>query len=282
MSSDIDESFHECIPDDAQYSGFQQKLQVQRRRYIRNKLLHDMLLEMIREGFLNSNLSQKVKDILIHQDALESISLNESDMLSLLGLKREHLTPVGLTFEEQCKLKSAFERYLSQYYHTFQNSHADLLRANLCTNMNDMLIKDLKERLSLKQQEDVENLTQTSLNLDQIIKLRTEELSKIVARKLEEYELKMKIMNAKYKMLYYRLKLSVFTESDKCFEAYQELIRDVRAQQEACQKNIEALALQKEKYTVVQSKEFDSILQAYLQYKTLIHEKKALLEKLQK
>lgn len=282
MSSDIDESFHDCTPEGAEHSGFQQKLQVQRRRYIRNKLLQDVLMEMIKGGVLNSNLSQKVKDILVHRDVLESISVDTSDVLSLLGLKAEHVTPAGLTFEEQCKLKSAFERYLCQYYQNFQNTHPELMQANLCTNMNDRLIKDLKERLSLKQQEDVEHITQTGVNLDKIFKLRSEELLKIIGRKLEQYELKMKIINAKYKMLYYRLRLSVFTESDKCFEAYQELVRDIRTQQETCQKNIETLTLQKEKYTVVQCKEFDSILGAYLQYKTLIHEKKNLLEKLQK
>lgn len=279
MSSDIGESFYDCNQKDAEESAFQ-KLQEARKRYIRNKCLHDILVDMIKGDLLEDNLCEKIKDILNFQDVLEGMSL-DGDMLFLLGLKN-HVTPSQLSFQEQCKVKSVFEQYVSDYYQNFQNNHADLMQANLSSNIHDRLIKDLKEKLNLKQQEDVERLTETSTNLNEIIKLRTEELSKILTRKLEEYELKMKIMHAKYKVLHYRLKMSIFTEVDKCFEAYQELIQDIQRQQEACRRNIEALNLQKEKYAVVQCKEFDSILETYLQYKCMIQEKKALLEKLQK
>lgn len=282
MSSRIDERFQNSNLEDVEQPKLQQKLQVERKRYMKHKFMHDILTNIIEEDLLDKKLSEKVKDTLIYQDVLESTSLDASDMFSVLGLSVNDLIPPELTYQEQCKLKSSFEHYVSNYYRNFQTMHVDLIQANLCTNMYDKLITDLKEHLSMKQQADIQNLTEVSANLEHIIKLRTEELPKIVARKIEEYELKMKITYAKYRVLLYRLKKLVFTEVDKSFEAYQELIRDVQEQMEACRKNIQTFALQKEKYAVVHCKEFDSILEEYLQYKTLIHDKRTLLEKLQK
>lgn len=272
MSSNIDVL---CLSKNAELTSFQQELHAQRKKYMKYKLIQDILIKMTNESVLDRSLSEKVKDILIFQDAMES------EMFSLLGLKVESVTPSELTFQEQCKLKSAFESYIYDYYQHFKTTYPDLMQANLSLSIHDQLITDLKEKLNLRQEEDLKGLGQISLKLDELIKLRTEELPKILDKKSEEYELKMKIMDAKYKVLHYRLKLSIFTETDKCFEAYKELVAHIEKQKEECRKNIEQLTIQKQKYAVVQSKEYNDILKAYLQYKSLIEEKKALLQKLQ-
>lgn len=282
MSSDIDGTASNIICEDVEPLKLQQKLKMQRERYIRNKILRDTLMEMTKTHSIEKRLSDKVKDVLIFQDVLEGMSLKKTSNALSLGLNVEDLTPSELSFQEQCKVRNALEGYLTDYYQNFRNTYPHLIQANLSTDIQDKIAKDLKETLNLKQQEDIKNNARTSRELSEIVRLRTEELPKIIAKKLEQYELKMKITFAKYKVLHYRIKTFIFTETDKCIESYRQLIADIEKQHETCQKNIEDLALLKQKYATVHCKEFDSILETYLQYKSQIYGKQTLLNKLER
>lgn len=277
MSSNTDETAFVTRSKNAEFD----EVTSQRRRYIRNKFLHDVLIEMTKNELLDSGLYQEVKNILSFQDVLEGLSLKQAGF-NLLGLNASDLEQPKLSYQQGCKLGSALKEYLSEYYQDFCDKYPDLIQADLCTKVQDKVAKDLKEKLNRKQQEDYKQLTQVGCNLNEIIRLRTVELPKIVADKLQEYELKMKITEAKNTVLNYKMKVSIFTEVEKCPEVYQELIRDIYKQQEDCHKNIEELTLLKEKYATVHSKEFESILQKYLQYKSQIQAKQAMLSQLQK
>lgn len=282
MSSIIGETSRSSFKDDESLLELEEKLKVQRKRYIRNKLLHDLIRKLCGANCLENNLSEKVKDLLIFQDALEVIGFNEPSNPLLFGLKMEDLTPSELSYKEQCKVNSALEGYFLKFFQNFKTNYSHLIEANLCTNVQNKLAKELKEKLILRQQEDIKDVTETSLDLNEIIRLRTEELPVIISTKLEEYELKVKVTYAKYKVLQYKVKVSVFTEVDKCTDAYKELINDIQKQQEVCRKNIEDLTLLKEKYIAVRCKEFNSILESYLQYKSQVEAKCTLLSKISK
>lgn len=256
-----------------------EKIEVQRRRYMRNKIILDALANLP----LNAELHGKVTDIILFQDLKDSLPLSEtSPDIRLLGLSLEDMKQPKLSYVEQCDVKNALEKYLTKNYHRFSDDFEDLLQDKIHNEFHNQYTKDLKEKLNKKEQEGVDIIARIGISLDETVKLRTEKLPKVIDLKLEEYDLKMKILHTKYKILDCKTKVSTFKEIDKCIEAYQELLNDVHKQKEESKRNIQTLALMKEKYNMVHCKEFDSILHSYLQYKISVQEKKELLNFLQK
>ncbi|KAJ8928668.1 hypothetical protein NQ314_018762 [Rhamnusium bicolor] len=67
-------------------------------------------------------------------------------------------------------------------------------------------------------------------------------------------------------------------ETSNSLKAYKQLIKDLKQQQQDCQKEIEDLNELKEKYDQVSCKQYDDILKSYLQYKAAIEKKKLLYD----
>ncbi|RZB40316.1 hypothetical protein BDFB_008022 [Asbolus verrucosus] len=271
-------------------------LKIQHNKYIKCKILYDAVQECVENSnILDDDLKVKVQDILLNNSCaqvtpIESESFTQ-DCAKLLGISHQDRTE--LNHSESLKFKKSIEVILQEKYKNICKQFSktaneninetlpvssDFLDFNL--NTEDYKIIEFKQKLNDQQKQYLQNLLKEQEILDDITKLRLEHLPKICNEKVKECQIKSYMNMLRTKIVEEKTRVDIFMETSNSLPAYEEILKDIKKQQEECHNDIEYLQKLKERYNQITCKQFNDLLKSYVQYKTSLEKKKIIYESL--
>ncbi|CAH0546358.1 unnamed protein product [Brassicogethes aeneus] len=260
-------------------------LKSEHNKYLKYKIINDTIQELIGENSsLDSELKAKAKEILLNSQCSQSVIIDKNSTdkgcHTVFGIGD---SSVELTYFERDSLKNSLERRLSEKcIHLDFSLSENNLNSKKCPTFqlveDDQILIDLKEKLKNEQKLYIENLFKKHEILNEIKNLRLTELPKIVDEKHTESVSLCKMNEVKSEILFKKVRVDIFSESNISLEAYKQFIADLKNQQKECQMEIDDILDLKEKYKIVACKQYNDILKSYLQYRASNEKKKMLYD----
>lgn len=267
-------------------------LRVEHNKYVQYKIIYDTL-----EEFINShddehvNLKRRIKDIMISESLVQCMSLDEhcdKPSENIFGI--EDMGNTSLNFSESKELQILLKQLIDQKYKKMKADFNNVTEADISSltqpsssssidlNDEDKLLLEYRNKLMAEQKEYIKNLLNLTDLLEEIKKLRLEKLPEITELKIKECQVEEKINSLKCHGFHGKSRVDIFTETSCSLNAYKELIKDIKDQQQDCKREIEELTDLKQKYKDVSCKQYDDILKSYLRYKSAIEKKKLVYD----
>ncbi|CAH1119538.1 unnamed protein product [Phaedon cochleariae] len=269
-------------------------LKLERNKYVQYKIVYDILEEFVNEEDRQEDgLRAKVKEILLCESVTQVTLLDENTVdgskSSVFGLC--NVSSPALTYSESKSLQDVIKKKLNEKYlsitddfHSVANkdmteySEDEEITTSIKLCHEDKVLVEYKNKLLMEQEQYIRNLITLSELLGDITDLRISKLPGVIEDKVKECQVNEKINSLKSLLAQEKCRVDIFTETTCSLKAYKELIKDIKEQQHECQKDIENLDGLKNKYKEVSCKQFDDILESYLQYKSSIEKKKILYD----
>ncbi|XP_030750004.1 uncharacterized protein LOC115877816 [Sitophilus oryzae] len=268
-------------------------LKIAYRRYRKYKIILESVKECLEDdSVLDDNLKKKIKNIIcsaqlseirLNQNAVDSYLANEP----VLGVS---LTSSELTYSEGSELEKCMKSKLDNKYHTVKNSFSSLLgKTSMNTdqrdsdNLLDVCFGDLeliefKRKLISEQECYITHQLQLLELLEELKCIRLENVPQFTEKKLAECTLRSKINYLKSLLATEKCKVDIFMETSYSLQAYTELIKDIKGQQEELKEDIRRLNNLKKQYAHVSCMEYDEIHKSYVHYKAALDKKKKMYE----
>ncbi|XP_072395465.1 uncharacterized protein [Diabrotica undecimpunctata] len=264
-------------------------LKLEQNKYLQQKILYDLLEDVIYEDHTDAKLKRKVKDIILSENLKQTLSMDnkslEGNESNVLGVAQDVTV---LTYSESSllrdliKLKSRknVEELIVQH-----NDWTELIESirelgSIQLSQEDKILLEYKNKVIMEQEKYINNLLNLHKLLEEITHTRTVDLPKTMEQKIAECQVEEKINYLKCIMVQEKCRAEIFTETNCSLRAYKELIKDIELQQRDCQKEIENLSELKQKYKAISGKQYDDILKSYILYKSSLEKKKMLCSSL--
>lgn len=234
---------------------------------------------------IDNKLCAKINEIVLETECSSLLYLDADGMnaasFTVLGIRPEKK---ALNFTDGNQLRQAVLVKLKQKYTDIGKEYQDLtgqdaikLSDNWGASENVALIES-KERLLATQKLYLGNLKREKQILEEFAKIRLKETPNVATQVLKEFALNTRLNHLKSRILDEKARVNIFTETLNALNAYEQLLFDLKSQQDECTYSIALLKQLKEKYSKVSCKEFDVTLRQFVQYKAAIEKKKSLLE----
>lgn len=265
------------------------------KKNVHYKVIYSILKEYAsQDDNSNQNLKTKINNILSSHNASQTIMINSSrdNRHNILGIE-DITSSVAISYADRNILfeilrskvvekRTALEKHLCKLkLENGIDKCSDIKKENyssalLNASPDDRCLMDYREKLLFEQEKYVNQLLELKRLLLELIEIRLKELPEIAELKIKQYQVKDKINQLKSVFTKAKCQMEIFTETTYSLKAYTNLMDDVKKQQEEYQNEIETLQELKKKYAEVSSKQYNEILQSYVQYKTSIEKKKIL------
>ncbi|KAK9878414.1 hypothetical protein WA026_022055 [Henosepilachna vigintioctopunctata] len=253
-------------------------LKTEYKRYIRNKIIFECILECVEslESELGDKLDSTINDIIFEQyhslgsKQLLGIHLNER-LWSCHEVEKLKLVLQNKIHERRADLFAEYKNIsstdLGQVLKTFRTV-AHTYDVNLPEKYATCI--DYKTNLMKEQQLFMQNITSRSNLLEKLLDLRLKKVPLMCSKANRQCKIKIESNYLKSRIVEYKTKIDIFMEFPRAIEAYQELLKDIKQQQEECELSIEHLKEDKQKYENVSGKEYNEILKTYIMFKNSI------------
>ncbi|KRT83437.1 hypothetical protein AMK59_4714 [Oryctes borbonicus] len=261
-------------------------MKIERRKCTNKKVMLHTISRCISESSeLSDEVKKKVKNVLLSAEVNSCLKLNtkhsEETLLGLSDLRIDELS-----YQEEEELNQVFHNYSKSIADSFMHNVPKLMQEPNSTdlfrlNMQDKVLLEARDKLKDIQETYMENLKIMYDLLQELLQLRFHDTKDLVGSKLNEYSTKSKMYDLQSKIIKEKAMVDISNEKSFSFVAYEKLLRDIIDQQKECQQQVDDLIDLKEKYKFIACKEYDEILQSYLQYKAALERKKGLYNHLQ-
>ncbi|XP_044750591.1 uncharacterized protein LOC123310940 [Coccinella septempunctata] len=267
-------------------TDIEQILKIEYSRYVRNKILYECLVDSADE--LDPEMAKKLECIINDIKLKQYLKLENQSLLGLT-LKNEELT-----FQQGEELKSVLQKMLWERKCRITGEFKSITSIDLDQAVNaqkrtpslhdlyltqkDQSVISHKEKLVKAQESFMKNVVIRSQLLEEMLDLRLNKVPEMCHQTNRYCKAMIESNYLKAKIAEYKMKLDIFMEIPKAIEAYHQLLKDIKKQQEECELSIEKMKEMKGKYENVSGREYDEILKSYLMYKRSIDELNKMYE----
>lgn len=277
-----------------EFNNVKEAFKTHRSKYTKYKILYDSLWEYAFHSNCPDNLKSKLQDILLTSDCAQVVDLESNGIVqnSQVLVDLGNIYTPELTYNESLKLKKALESFLQnkhkgicqQFFKmTGKHVNVDMITEDFgefSLNSEDGALLELRKKLEEQLRKYVDNLLKEKEILEQIVKLRIEKLPKASNDKIKECQFKSRVTELQSKIVKEKTRIDIFMETNNSLLAYEELMRDIKEQQEECQRDISYFKKLKKQYQHIACKQYDDLLKSFIQYKSSSAKKREMYESL--
>ncbi|CAG9764108.1 unnamed protein product [Ceutorhynchus assimilis] len=249
-------------------------------KYRRFTIILQTIQECIEDdNNLDPDLCEKIEAIIltgqVSQTRLGEDCLGEC----ILGVPLNNLSLSYLESDKLCSyLKSKLLSKCANRHYSLSKSVASSNESPIGLTLKDTSLLEYRNKLAIEQGAYMKSQTKVLELLEELMNLRLKVVPELTQGKYQESDLKSRVNSLKAQLAKNKYRIDVFMETRTSLQAYEEIIKDLRDQQQSCSKEIQKLKDLKEKYAEVSCKEYDEILKSYLQYKMSFEKKKTMCE----
>ncbi|XP_028150755.1 uncharacterized protein LOC114344097 [Diabrotica virgifera virgifera] len=264
-------------------------LKLEQSKYLQQKILYDLLEDVVYDDHTDAKLKSKVKDIILSENLKQTLSIDnkslEENESNVLGVAQDITV---LTYSESSLLRNLIKLKSTKKVEDLAAQHnewTELLESirelgSIQLSQEDKILLEYKNKVIVEQEKYINNLLNLHKLLEEITHTRTVDLPKTMEQKIAECQVEEKINYLKCIIVQEKCRAEIFTETKCSLRAYRELIKDIQLQQRDCRKDIEDLSELKQKYKAIAGKQYDDILKSYILYKGALEKKKMLCSSL--
>lgn len=267
LSSEMNEiHIHSSFLENNSLVNIQKKLNSKCECYLTLKLIKDLAEECIKESTdLNKNLKLAIKNQLLHATCVH---------IAPFPIK----PPTKLTYLEGRQLIQDLKHRLTKRLTELDPPLCTDFRGNAQSIQTDTILIERKQNFFKTQTEHLEKVRQLEQVLCKIVKTRLGTIPQVAEKQIRHAELTNELNQVKMQLTERKMRVDIFTETNKSLEAYKKLIAHIQTQRTEHEKEIETLENLKDRFRRVNSAEFNKILTSYLQYKKSIEKKRMIYE----
>ncbi|KAH1002104.1 hypothetical protein HUJ05_008695 [Dendroctonus ponderosae] len=232
---------------------YSELIRIYRKKSNKYKIRLECILDCLENKDMEPQLKNKVKKIILSARVSQIQLCSDPNSVkcetqNLLGVP---VNNIKLTYSERETL-AFFLKYPIDT--SADNSKQEFF---LELPYNDKVLLEYRSKLALNQQEFINNQTQMFAVLEEMMKFRLKTVPELSKIKCKEYE-------------------NILMQEKNSLPALTELIKDMKEQKIEFLRKIDELKDLKKTYEDASCKEYDAILQSYLQYKAVLNRKKQM------
>ncbi|XP_048520320.1 uncharacterized protein LOC125503669 [Dendroctonus ponderosae] len=246
---------------------YSELIRIYRKKSNKYKIRLECILDCLENKDMEPQLKNKVKKIILSARVSQIQLCSDPNSVkcetqNLLGVP---VNNIKLTYSERETLafflKYPIDSKLANLKDTYKlSASADNSKQEFFLELpyNDKVLLEYRSKLALNQQEFINNQTQMFAVLEEMMKFRLKTVPELSKIKCKEYE------------------IDILMQEKNSLPALTELIKDMKEQKIEFLRKIDELKDLKKTYEDASCKEYDAILQSYLQYKAVLNRKKQM------